>query len=254
MDEREMADALKERGWGVVPSDQYAIDMERCFLTLWESVKPYTMTSLERGYALFKAVEYLVKNRIPGDFVECGVWRGGSSMLTALSLLEFGDDSRAIYLYDTFSGMPEPTREDVIAWNGKSVLEKLAEERKAGKDSFKSWSVGRKEVEANMRATGYPVEKIEVVEGDVCETLNPAVPGRVPEDLALLRLDTDWYASTVVELDRLYPRLVSGGILIIDDYGHFKGARKAVDAYFDKIGSHPYLSRVDYTGRVLIKP
>ena len=122
MNDRETAEALEARGWGVTPPEQHAIDMEEPFFRIWESVRQFTMTSLERGFALYKAVEYLCRNRIAGDFVECGVWKGGSSMLMALSLLELGDLSRSLFLYDTFSGMPEPTREDVIAWNGKSVF------------------------------------------------------------------------------------------------------------------------------------
>ncbi len=245
-----MAQLLKSRGWGVIPPNQYAIDLEEPFMDIWSSVAPYTMTSRERGYALYKAVEYLCKNSITGDFAECGVWKGGSSMLMGLSLIQCGDVSRVLYLYDTFTGMTEPTEEDVIAWNGKSVFEKLADERRTGRNSFDSWSAGKDEVSSNMLSTGYPEDKIRFIAGDVCETL----PREAPETLALLRLDTDWYASTAVELEYLYPRLTPGGVLIIDDYGHFKGARKAVDEYFEKLDLQPYLSRVDYTGRVAIKP
>ena len=171
-------------------------------------------------------------------------------MLMAFSLLEFGDISRRLYLYDTYAGMTEPTEEDVIAWNGVSVCEKRREEQRKGKDSFSSWAIGKEEVESNMKTTGYPHQRIRYVAGDVCETLKACAPPKV----ALLRLDTDWYASTRTELELLYPRLVSGGVLIIDDYGHFAGARRAVDDYFGTLGFLPYLSRVDYTGRVMVKP
>lgn len=250
MTDREMAALLREQGWGTIPPEQYTSDMEKSFLSLWEDVKPFTMTSLERGYALYKAVEYICMNRIPGDFVECGVWKGGSTMLMALSLLEFHDTSRTLHLYDTFSGMTEPTAEDVIAWNNRSVLEKWEEDRSGVKDNFGSWAIGKEEVALNMNTTGYPGESIRYVPGDVSETLDLGVP----EGLALLRLDTDWYRSTAKELEVLYPKLASGGVLIVDDYGHFKGARQAVCEYFEKAGFFPYLSRSDYTGRVLVKP
>ena len=170
-------------------------------------------------------------------------------MLMALSLLELGDVSRRLYLYDTYAGMTEPTEEDVIAWNGVSVCEKRRQEQREGRDSFSSWAIGQEEVESNMKATGYPQEQTRYVAGDVCETLKACAPQKV----ALLRLDTDWYASTCAELELLYPRLVSGGVLIIDDYGHFAGARRAVDEYFGTLRFLPYLSRVDYTGRVTVK-
>lgn len=91
---------------------------------------------------------------------------------------------------------------------------------------------------------------LEFVIGPVEETLIT----KVPERIALLRLDTDWYESTRAELEYLYPRLVVGGVLIVDDYGHWKGARKAVDEYFAALGNDaPLLNRLDYTGRMAVR-
>lgn len=246
---REMAERLREQGWGVIPPDQYLIDIEPVFKEIWSRVKPFTMTYLERGYALFKAIEYISKNQIPGSIVECGVWRGGSCMLMALALQHFGVWDRKFLLYDTFAGMTEPTREDVIAWNNRSVTDKWEEDRLGIKDNFSSWAVGLDEVQTNMGDTGYPPELIEYVPGDICETLQTHVPG----EIALLRLDTDWYKSTHMELEVLYPRVAPGGVMVIDDYGHFKGARKAVDEYFAALDVFPLLNRVDYTGRIMVK-
>ena len=243
MTERQMAARLRERGWGTIPPEQYRIDMEPEFLEIWRDVEEYTMTYSERGYALFKAVEYLTKNRIAGDFAECGVWRGGSCMLMALTLRLFNAEERMIHLYDTFAGMTEPTDEDVITWNDRGVREKWE------KDTFESWAVGVKEVQQNMVCTGYSEAGLRYVVGDVEQTLEKDVPAK----LALLRLDTDWYRSTRKELEVLYPKLVPGGILIIDDYGHFKGAKKAVDDYFEETGFYPFFSRSDYTGRICVK-
>ena len=239
--------SLKEKGYGIIPPEQYLSDMEKNFLAIWADIKAYTMTSIERGYSLFKSVEYIVKNKIPGDFVECGVWKGGSCMLIAQALALFGDAERKIFLYDTFEGMPKPTEEDVISWNGRSVMEKWEEDETGTKDNFGSWAVGLGEVKTNISSTNYPEDNLVFIPGDVAVTLKDIKPSRI----ALLRLDTDWYASTVEELEILYPLLVEKGVLIIDDYGHFDGARKAVDEYFQN--RTILLNRIDYTGRIGIK-
>lgn len=86
------------------------VDFDEAARPLIDRVRPFTMTSMERLFALYKSVEYIVKAKVPGDFVECGVWRGGSMMLAALSLLSLGDMSRTLYLFDTFAGHPKPDR------------------------------------------------------------------------------------------------------------------------------------------------
>lgn len=241
------AENLKAKGYGIIPPEQYLNDMEKNFINIWEKISPFTMTSVERGYSLYKSVEYVVKNKIPGDFVECGVWKGGSCMIMAMTLELFGDIDRNIYLYDTFEGMPKPTEEDVISWNGRSVLEKWEEDKSGEKNNFGSWAVGLEEVKANVSNSKYPENNFIFVPGDVAQTLKEVMPNNI----ALLRLDTDWYASTVVELEVLYPLLVEKGVLIIDDYGHFDGARKAVDEYFEN--RTILLNRIDYTGRIGLK-
>ncbi len=107
----------------------------------------------------------------------------------------------------------------------------------------------RVEVKSNVTSTGYPEECVTIVEGDVVETLRSTAPERI----ALLRLDTDWYESTLAELEVLFPKLVSGGVCIIDDYGHWGGSRRAVDEYFARQSVKPLLSRIDYSGRMLVK-
>lgn len=240
-------ESLRGQGYGVIPPEQYLSDMEEDFLKIWSKVKSLTMTSVERGYSLFKSVEYIVKNKIPGDFVECGVWKGGSCMLMAMALELFGDKERKIYLYDTYEGMPKPTEEDIISWNGRSVLDKWEEDRSGVKDNFGSWAVGLEDVKNNIFTANYPEDNFIFIPGDVAVTLEK----NKPENIALLRLDTDWYASTVIELETLYPLLIERGILIIDDYGHFDGARKAVDEYFQN--RTILLNRIDYTGRIAVK-
>jgi hypothetical protein len=223
-------------------------DMEASFRELAKQVRPYTMTSFERMYALFKAVEYIESANIPGDIVECGVWRGGSMMMTALTLLALGSTSRNLYLFDTFEGLPKPDEvEDVDLWGNRAIDGWLP---KRTSDQSSHWAeAGIDEVRANLLSTGYPPERIMLVRGMVEDT----IPSEAPSSIALLRLDTDWYSSTRHEMQHLYPRLSKNGVLIIDDYGHFKGARRAVDEYIEKQHVPILLQRIDYTGRLAIK-
>jgi len=205
------------------------------------------MTSVERLYALYKAVEYLAASGIAGDFVECGVWRGGSMMCAALTLLRRGDTSRGLYLYDTFEGMVPPEPADVD-FRGQPAGARLASEERSEDSTI--WAYAPLErARRNLAATGYPEARITYVRGPVEQT----IPGTMPERIALLRLDTDWYASTAHELRHLYPRLVPGGVLIVDDYGHWDGARRAVDEYFRGSETKLLLNRIDYTGRIGVR-
>jgi O-methyltransferase len=217
-----------------------------------ERALPFTMTGVARLHALVEAVRYCERREIPGAFAECGVWRGGSVLAMILTLDALGTRDRDIYLYDTFEGMTAPTEHDV------SPIDPPALEtwRRAQGGSERPWSqlfdpevFNEEAVRATLVETGYPRERLHLVAGPVEETL----PGRAPESLALLRLDTDWYESTRHELVHLYPRLADGGVLIIDDYGHWEGARRAVDEYFAEQGQQLLMSRIDYTGRIAVK-
>ncbi|MEI2737662.1 MAG: TylF/MycF/NovP-related O-methyltransferase [Chitinophagaceae bacterium] len=218
------------------------IEQDKKFMELYKKVKDYTLVPVERCFTLYQTVKYILKNNIEGDLVECGVWKGGSSMLMAYILKDAGETKRKIYLYDTFEGMTKPGEMD-------------------GQEEKEQWEQGRvtdtlnnmcyspiEEVKANMERTGYPAEKIIMVKGKVEDTL----PGTLPSKISLLRLDTDWYESTKHELQHLYPLLVKNGVLIVDDYGAWQGARKAVDEYFKDI-PNVFLGRIDYTGRIVIK-
>ena len=205
------------------------------------AVKPFTMTGIERIACLINAVNYITDNKIPGDIAECGVWRGGSMMTVALTLLARKDTSRKLYLYDTYEGMSEPTQFD-------KSLDGTAAQTLMKEESEKWCYASIEDVRENVLSTGYPEEKLHFVKGKVEET----IPQTIPSDLSLLRLDTDWYESTKHELIHLYPRLAPEGILVIDDYGHWQGARKAVDEYFAEREQKIYLHRIDYTGRIAV--
>lgn len=216
-----------------------------------DRARPYTMTTPERIVATMDAVEYVVRRGIPGDFVECGVWRGGSILAMILTLQRLGVDDRDLHLFDTFEGMTEPTEFDRTDF-GRHALQEWATasaaDQRAWPEHFGPQVFGLAGVEALLATTGYPQERLHLVPGRVEDT----IPEQAPTSIALLRLDTDWYESTRHELQHLYPCLQTGGVLIIDDYGHWEGARKAVDEYLDV---HPTLlfSRTDYTGRMAVK-
>jgi hypothetical protein len=202
----------------------------------------FTMAPMERCYALYHAVRYVVEKEIPGDIVECGVWRGGSAMLAALTLIRLNRADRNIFLYDTYEGMSQPGEKDVDI-HGVPYRDLLDKEKKI-------LSVGLEEVRDNMWSTGYPREKIRFVQGLVQET----IPAVVPQRISLLRLDTDFYESTLHELVHLYPLVAPLGVILIDDYGHFLGAKEATDSYFKENKSRILLNRIDYSCRVGIKP
>jgi O-methyltransferase len=218
---------------------------------LVEQVMPRTLTSVPRLQALIDAVRYCMDREIPGAFAECGVWLGGSVEAMLLTLLEQGVRDRDVYLYDTFEGMTEPTEHDTSkfdppaldTWREADESDTRAYEAFFHPDKF---NIGV--VRDALLATGYPEERLHFVQGPVEET----IPATVPDTLALLRLDTDWYESTRHELQHLYPLISPGGIMIIDDYGHWEGCRRAVEEYFADRPA-PLLSRVDYTARLAVK-
>jgi O-methyltransferase len=229
------------------PAPLYPADFTEKIIEIYETIKPFTMTSRDRVCSLVQAVDYILKNNIPGDFVECGVWKGGSSMAMALACLKEKVSDRHLYLYDTFSGMSEPTEHD-ISYSGLNAMEKYIE--KKYDDQVCDWCYSSLEnVKKNLDSTSYPKEKIHFQVGKVEETL----PNCKHSSIALLRLDTDWYESTKIELEILFPKLSKGGILIIDDYGSWDGAKKAVDEYFTNYPSPVFLSRIDRSGRLVVK-
>ncbi len=244
---------LRPLGLSVVRNDYYPqtadmfCDAEVGFGAAYEQVEGYSLTSYERMFALYKAVDYVSRAHILGGLVECGVWRGGSAMMMAVALLERQDNHRRLYLYDTYEGMPAPGVEDKD-YGGRHASEIFTQE--AGEETLNNLTAGLDEVQQNMSRTGYPTHLIHYVQGKVEDTL----PDVIPESIALARLDTDFYQSTLHELQQLWPRITRGGVVIIDDYGHWKGARQATDDFFAELGIAVLLQRIDYTARLVIKP
>ena len=214
-------------------------DLDASTQRIIDAVYDYTLTPPDRVAALCGAVDYVIDNDVPGAFVECGLWKGGSMMAIAMRLKDRGVTDRDLYGFDTFEGMTPPTEDDVD-WRG-------IQQTPPDKGSTLHIGAGLDDVAGNMRGTGYPMDRVHLIKGDVLQTL----PGGAPDDIALLRLDTDYYESTKHELETLYPRLATGGVLLLDDYGHYRGSRKATDEYLD--GQRIFLVRLDYASRMAVK-
>jgi O-methyltransferase len=214
-------------------------DFEPAEIEDYLNVSAYTLTGPVRVVSLIRSIRYLVHNHIAGDIVECGVWKGGSMMAVAKTLLRLHDRERRLWLYDTYEGMAQPTEADVSVC-GFSAQEDVESDY---------LRIGLTDVRKAVLGVGYDERRIVFVKGRVEETL----PTHAPERIALLRLDTDWYESTRHELVHLFPRLVRGGVLIIDDYGHWEGARKATDEYLRENNVCLLLNRIDFSARIGVK-
>lgn len=210
--------------------------------------KNLTMVSNERLTATILACHYVCDRGIEGDFVECGVWRGGNS-IAAASVFKSRSVNRSVYLFDTFEGMTEPTDDDKMVANGSSAMDIF---RKRRRDDRTDWCYAPiDEVSGHFAAAGLLGTNVHLVKGDVQDTLEREE--LLPRKISVLRLDTDWYESTRRELEVLYPRLSEGGVLLLDDYGFWAGAKKAVDEYFIENRNRPLLQNVDVSGRLGIK-
>ncbi len=214
---------------------------------LIEKVRPFTMTDRIAQWEFIRSIRYLEANKVKGAIVECGVWRGGNLALAGM-LRKIMGFQRDIWAFDTFAGMTAPTEHDAKANGGVDTVRKFESLQSSDHNAWCYASL--EDVQANFAALVGPEAQLRTVVGPVQDTL--CIEQNLPGEIALLRLDTDFYDSTKVEMEVLYPRLVSGGVLIIDDYGEWAGARKAVDEYFD--GQHVWLQRVTSTVRMMIKP
>lgn len=209
-------------------------------------VRPRTMTRHPKLAGLILAVRYVVDHGIPGEIVECGVWRGGSMQAAAFALLGEGVTDRELHLFDTFEGMPPAGESDRRIEDGFAAADLLDNREK----DHAVWAYASLEdVREGMAETGYPGERVFYHRGLVEET----VPGQAPGVISILRLDTDWYDSTKHELEHLYERLTPGGVLIIDDYGYWEGARRATDEFLAKT-HEPLLLLPSASGRIAVKP
>ena len=217
-------------------------------------VRAHSMLPYARLYSLYEQAVYCEQASVRGSFVECGTWKGGAIGLMALANLAHGASRRDLHLFDSFEGIPEP---DETMDGARAVHEARA----AGSGAQGSLvalrdlydSAGTLEVNRALleETIGYDPGHLHYHQGWFQETLprEAATAG----EIAILRLDGDWYASTKVCLDYLFDRVVDGGFVIIDDYGRYDGCRKAVDDFLRREGIVTYLHRIDNEGRYLIK-
>tara|TARA_B100000315_G_C14517407_1_gene559836 strand:- start:680 stop:1417 length:738 start_codon:yes stop_codon:yes gene_type:complete len=215
---------LKKQGYEITNisrrSEYPLYAMETSFPAIASKCKYLILGDWHKMFSVYSTVNYISEYGIPGDLVECGVYKGGMTKLMAYTLLE-NNCKRKIYLYDTFKGhVVEPTGLD-INYTGALAMERY---KNAG-----GWcSAGLDEVKNNMFSTGYSKENIVFVEGEV----NKTIPDTIPEKISLLRIDVDLYEATLHILEHLFPRLSKNGVLIIAAYGHWKGTKTAIDKYF----------------------
>lgn len=241
---------IRRLGYDLVPYvKHFPSDYDGESIDIINQVMPYTMTGSEIVFALIQAIRYVVRAKIPGVIVECGVWRGGSMMAAAYALKKLGVENRELFLYDTFEGMTKPTEFDTRLVGDVEKRSAVIMYEQLKNDAGSDWSnAGIEEVSVNLSKTGYPSERIHYVKGKVEDTL----PHQMPEKIAFLRLDTDWYESTRHEFIHLFPLLSPGGVLLLDDYGYWQGSRKATDEYLEENNISILLNRVGFA-RIGIK-
>jgi hypothetical protein len=212
-----------------------------------EFVQNKNLSMCSRENLMFTAIvcEFILSTEIKGDFVECGVFRGGNSLVAASVFKSYGQ-KRKIWLFDTFAGMTEPTKYDVRTRDGTRVMDKYLSRKR---NTYTDWAYAPiEEVKANFKEADLLSEEIVFVRGKVETTLENTA--NLPLKISLLRLDTDWYESTKKELEVLYPKIEKDGFLIVDDYDSFDGSRKATDEYFAAQPFPPFLSSIGNGGRL----
>ncbi len=240
------------------PRPRYPDITDALFWDAYFAWRDASLLSVERFHALYLALRHITAPDavdavdaadaasvpgvpgVPGALLECGVYRGGSACFCAAVLAALGQTDRDLFWCDTFRGFPDGVEEASITGETLQAFPK---------DDALPLAM------ANFARTGYPAQRLHVLRGPVQATI-PGGP--LPDAIALLHLDTDDAASVLHELTHLYPHLSPGGVLCIDDYGHFPGVGRAVDAYFADLAragaTPPLLTRTDYTGRMGVKP
>jgi len=212
------------------------------FLQIWDDFKlkrltnlvlPYTLLSHERIENLYSLACRIERELVPGDVIECGVCNGGSAAILASSATR-SRLKRTVWLLDSFRGMPDVTSEDGVAVGGRTAESHVGQE------------VGRiSRVQEVLGRVGADLNRIRIIPGWFQDTL----PSVTATEISLLNIDADWYKSVKFCLEAFYDRVVPGGFISFDDYGHWPGCRKAVDEFFEARKLPYKLVQVDYTAR-----
>lgn len=238
---------LSKMGYSVINHNQKIVELSKKDDDLIHLVKNYSMTPKIRIYNLLQALRHLKIKKIEGDYVECGVWKGGNILLFKKFLENEDTSKRNIYAFDTFEGMTVPDKNDFEISTNNTAIKLLQKDKNKETNVWGICSLDQ--VKRNISKHTKDLKNIYFVKGAVEKTLNESK--NIPEKISLLRLDTDWYQSTRKELEVLYEKVSSGGIIIIDDYGHWGGSRKAVDEFFSD--KYVWMHYVDYACRLIIK-
>ena len=235
-------------GYSLINNNQKIVELNNNDKKLINLAQKYSMTPQIRIFNLLQSLRYLKNKKIDGDYVECGVWKGGNIILFKKFIEDEDENSkRKIFAFDTYGGMTEPDKNDYDISNNIPANILLKDDKNK---QTNLWGICNLEnVKKNIQSCVNNIENIKFIEGPVETTLNTA--SNLPDKISLLRLDTDWYSSTKKELDVLYDRVTSGGIIIIDDYGHWGGSKKAVDDFF--LNKYVWMHYVDYACRLIIK-
>ncbi len=218
--------------------------IDGAFWKIYEKHRDKTSVFWSDAHTAYAVAKYVAVNGVEGDIVECGVWRGGCSIIMAETLKYYGCLNKKVFMYDTYAGMSEPSERDFPIGSTESPHPHWKE---LNKDTHNAWFYAPiEEVKRNANAADYPSDNFVFVKGKVEDTL----PGVIPCAISVLRLDTDWYRSTYHEMEHLFPRLSIGGVLIVDDYAAYAGAKNAVDDYLKEQKIRIFLAADPLTGKV----
>ena len=241
--------SLNKFGYEIVNKNQTIVELSNDDKNLINLVNKYSMTPKIRIYNLLQSLRHLKHKNVKGDYVECGVWKGGNLILFKkfLENEKVIEEVKSIYGFDTFEGMTEPDENDF------QITNKIKAKDLFKTDTNKSshlWGICKiDDVKNNLSKNLKDIDNINLIKGPVEQTLS--IKENIPDCISLLRLDTDFYISTKKELEVLYERVSPGGIIIIDDYGHWAGSKKAVDEFFKN--KYVWMHYVDYACRLIIK-
>ena len=215
--------------------------IDRDFRKIYKKIeKEFGKADPTSSYTVYNCLKHIIQNKIKGDLVECGVFKGKMIAVMIETLNFYNSSEKNIYLYDTFEGMTPNSEVDKHVDTGQKNQVKLEKG-----DNY----CDIESVQKNLENFNYDEKKIFYIKGDVKETLE----GRLPDQISLLRLDTDFYESSLIELEKLYPKVNNSGFVIYDDYGHWIGQKKATDEFFTNKNIKPFLVRTSRKERLEVK-